>query len=61
MATCKNCGKPLILKGGKCVYCGEDPNQKSGGIIKPTEKLLFKKTIDIVFRNDTWISLQLHY
>ena len=21
MATCKNCGKPLILKGGRCVYC----------------------------------------
>ena len=23
MATCKNCGKPLILNGGKCVYCGK--------------------------------------
>ena len=21
MATCKKCGKPLILKGGRCVYC----------------------------------------
>lgn len=22
MATCKNCGKPLIISNGKCVYCG---------------------------------------
>ena len=22
MATCKHCGKPLILSGGKCLYCG---------------------------------------
>ena len=21
MATCKNCGKPLILQGGRCIYC----------------------------------------
>ncbi len=26
MATCNNCGKPLILNGGKCVYCGSDPS-----------------------------------
>ena len=25
MAICKNCGKPLILSGGKCVYCGASP------------------------------------
>lgn len=23
MATCKHCGKPLILSGGKCIYCGK--------------------------------------
>ncbi len=22
METCKHCGRPLILNGGKCVYCG---------------------------------------
>ena len=22
MATCKHCGKPLILSSGKCIYCG---------------------------------------
>lgn len=26
MATCKNCGKPLILSGGRCLYCGKAPN-----------------------------------
>lgn len=29
MATCKNCGKPLILNGGKCAYCGADPTGAS--------------------------------
>lgn len=36
MATCKNCGRTLILNGGKCVYCGTpadatSPQVKSGG------------------------------
>lgn len=40
MATCKNCGKPLILKSGKCIYCGADSNQPvsvtvGGGKAKP--------------------------
>jgi len=29
MATCKSCGKPLILNGGKCAYCGADPTRAS--------------------------------
>lgn len=29
MATCKNCGNPLILSGGMCTYCGAIPNQAS--------------------------------
>lgn len=29
MATCKSCGKPLILNGGKCAYCGADPTGAS--------------------------------
>lgn len=28
MATCRKCGRPLIVKNGKCVYCG-DPIQGS--------------------------------
>lgn len=27
MFTCQHCGKPLILSGGKCVYCGKAPNE----------------------------------
>ena len=26
MATCKHCGKPLILNDGKCIYCGKATN-----------------------------------
>ena len=28
MATCKHCGKPLILSGGKCIYCGAAHGEK---------------------------------
>ena len=46
MANCKECGKPLILSGGKCIYCGASPydilnNGHRGWSIK--------KAIDIVF------------
>lgn len=27
MATCKHCGKTLILKNGVCIYCGISPNE----------------------------------
>ncbi len=30
MATCKNCGRPLILNGGKCVYCHWIPFMQNG-------------------------------
>ncbi len=29
MTTCKNCGKTLILRGGKCFYCEQDPYEAS--------------------------------
>lgn len=38
MAICKSCGKPLILNGGKCLYCGASPSSntpKKG--IKPSK------------------------
>ena len=43
MIKCKNCGKPLVLNGGKCIYCGEDykqispsnPNKVMGSKSKP--------------------------
>jgi len=47
MATCKNCGKPLILNGGKCAYCGADPT----GASRPNEgKLVGGKSKPIVQR-----------
>lgn len=49
MATCKNCGKPLILSGGKCIYCGADPNQDSssaqeGTPIRKSRPIVQRKT-----------------
>lgn len=35
MAICKNCGKPLILRGGKCIYCKQSPDSPSGLGEKP--------------------------
>lgn len=29
MTKCNNCGKPLILSGGKCIYCGEEYKQET--------------------------------
>lgn len=42
MATCKNCGKPLIPYGGKCVYCRADVNEQSSNA-EPTT------AVDLVF------------
>ena len=47
MATCKNCGKPLILSGGKCVYCGTVLNQSSQS---NAEKEVGRKSKQIVQR-----------
>ena len=49
MATCKSCGKPLILSGGKCIYCGADPNQESspdqeGAPIRKSRQIVQRKT-----------------
>ncbi len=37
MATCKNCGKPLILNGGKCIYCSTPCGEKKGGMNKTVQ------------------------
>lgn len=47
MATCKNCGKPLILSGGKCIYCGAVPNQAS---TSKGESIVGRKTKQIIQR-----------
>ena len=49
MATCKNCGKPLIPYGGKCVYCGADVSGPKKNIKQKWFPKRFKHIIDLVF------------
>lgn len=38
MANCKHCGKPLILSGGRCIYChGRPYDSNSQGVIPPCQ------------------------
>ena len=53
MAICKNCGKPLIPKGGKCVYCGSDVNDA----IKSVDPIRYKWMADFVFCLDCSCSM----
>lgn len=41
MATCKHCGRPLILSGGKCLYCGTKPVENKQGARKEPPKVGF--------------------
>ena len=51
MANCRNCGKPLVISGGKCAYCGAslqgvnvEPTGKGSSGLKSKSKLkLFDK------------------
>lgn len=56
MKTCTNCGKPLILKGGKCVYCGAEPIAKPPSI-EQRKIYLVDYSIDIVFCIDYTASM----
>ena len=38
MAICEKCGNPLILNGGKCVYCGATEDGKPPRSQRPPEK-----------------------
>lgn len=31
MSNCRNCGKPLIINGGKCAYCGASVQESGTG------------------------------
>ena len=44
MATCKNCGKPLILQGGKCINCGATPNQSAQQVIRQSKPIVQRRT-----------------
>ena len=56
MAICKNCGKPLIPYGGKCVYCGANLVTKKE-TIEQQKWLLRKYSVDIVFCVDGTCSM----
>lgn len=56
MATCKNCGKSLIISGGKCAYCGADLVEKKGAI-EQKKWYLRNYSIDIVFCVDCTCSM----
>lgn len=48
MANCRYCGKPLIVNGGKCVYCGESVQ---GDVTPPPEKMTVKTILTGKVRN----------
>lgn len=60
MANCRKCGKPLIIKDGKCVYCGESVQGGSPGGIKDG-KSSWAKTItkSIVSKEKDWTQMTL--
>ena len=37
MANCRNCGKPLIINGGKCIYCSTPCGEKKGEMNKTVQ------------------------
>ncbi len=44
MATCKNCGKQLILQGGKCIHCGASPNLPTQQAIRQSKPIVQRRT-----------------
>ena len=49
MAICEKCGKPLILSGGKCLYCGAVPGRSSepgsaSGEVKKSRPIVQRRT-----------------
>lgn len=53
MEKCKNCGKPLIPYGGKCVYCGSDINDAK----KEKRSIIVRDKADFVFCLDCSCSM----
>jgi len=50
MATCKNCGKPLIVNKGKCIYCGAEVASSTQDIPVEQPKSGIKKSRPIIQR-----------
>ncbi len=55
MEKCKNCGRPFIPYGGKCVYCGTELTAKS--TVKQHTRFLIDYSLDIVFCIDCTCSM----
>ena len=61
MGNCRKCGKPLVLKEGKCIYCGEpiqgQPNETS--LDKKTEMSMANSNKDWrkALLRKTWIAI----
>lgn len=60
MANCRKCGRPLIVKNGKCIYCG-DPIQEGGsGEIKTTKPSWTKViTTSLTAKKKDWVQTML--
>lgn len=56
MATCKNCGRPLIVSEGKCVYCGFSAQSTSGSTVKSGGKTSWvsKAKTTLSSKTKTW-------
>ena len=60
MAICKNCGKPLILNGGKCVYCGASEKQTPRNNIQRVGNDITVRAVDLGLPSGTkWATCNL--
>lgn len=60
MPTCKNCGRPLILSGGKCVYCGASEMLPQRNNMQQVINGTVKQPIDLGLPSGTkWASCNL--
>ena len=60
MANCRKCVKPLIIKDGKCVYCGESvQGSGSSGILESKPSWVKAATKSLVSKEKTWTQITL--
>lgn len=60
MAICKNCGKPLILSGGRCIYCGALEKRPQQNHIQRVNNDATSKAIDLGLPSGTkWATCNL--
>lgn len=60
MANCRKCDRPLIVKDGKCIYCGESVQGGTPGEIKTTKKSWAKEvTTSLTAKKKNWTQTML--